>query len=308
MTFLNRHLKRHRALSLCAFMLVCGVSTAQQDLQMSLSALSPMSINPAASGMNDGFKVTSLTRLQWLGWDGAAKTQVATVDAPFFRGFGGSGFALTQDLVGSRSFTSATFSGAAHLPISEEHRVSFGLCGSLRRHGIDFSGLRVHDATDVAFASNFRGWSPNFGAGVIFRAPNFHVGYSIPHLMLDSISEFGTQFERHHYVVSGWTKPLQGGWHLRTNALIKWVKQAPVALDLNAMLEWQDILGLGGSMRWGESLGLLFSTKFRPQTRFVYCIEVPYNKLRHGNVGTHEIGIVWTPGQGDRTVLHPRYF
>ena len=68
MTFLNRHLKRHRALGLCAFMLVCGVSTAQQDLQMSLSALSPMSINPAASGMNDGFKVTSLTRLQWLGW------------------------------------------------------------------------------------------------------------------------------------------------------------------------------------------------------------------------------------------------
>ena len=157
MTFLNRHLKRHRALGLCAFMLVCGVSTAQQDLQMSLSALSPMSINPAASGMNDGFKVTSLTRLQWLGWDGAAKTQVATVDAPFFRGFGGSGFALTQDLVGSRSFTSATFSGAAHLPISEEHRVSFGLCGSLRRHGIDFSGLRVHDATDVAFCLQLQG-------------------------------------------------------------------------------------------------------------------------------------------------------
>ena len=37
MTFLNRHLKRHRALGLCVFMLVCGVSTAQQDLQMSLS-------------------------------------------------------------------------------------------------------------------------------------------------------------------------------------------------------------------------------------------------------------------------------
>ena len=46
MTFLNRHLKRHRALSLCAFMLVCGVSAAQQDLQMSLSSFSPMPINP----------------------------------------------------------------------------------------------------------------------------------------------------------------------------------------------------------------------------------------------------------------------
>ena len=303
MTFLNRHLKRHRALSLCAFMLVCGVSTAQQDLQMSLSALSPMSINPAASGMNDGFKVTSLTRLQWLGWDGAAKTQVATVDAPFFRGFGGSGFALTQDLVGSRSFTSTTFSGAAHLPISEEHRVSFGLCGSLRRHGIDFSGLRVHDATDVAFASNFRGWSPNFGAGVIFRALFTWV------IRLPDADRFCLAISL-SAILRGvrLDEALARGRHLRTNALIKWVKQAPVALDLNAMLEWQDILGLGASMRWGESLGLLFSTKFRPQTRFVYCIEVPYNKLRHGNVGTHEIGIVWTPGQGDRTVLHPRYF
>ena len=258
---------------------------------MSLSALSPMSINPAASGMNDGFKVTSLTRLQWLGWDGAAKTQVATVDAPFFRGFGGSGFALTQDLVGSRSFTSATFSGAAHLPISEEHRVSFGLCGSLRRHGIDFSGLRVHDATDVAFASNFRGWSPNFGAGVIFRAPNFHLGYSIPHLMLDSISEFGTQFERHHYVVSGWTKPCkEAGIFAQTPDQVGETGPCRPGLERDvgvARHPWP-----GGIHALGRVLGTVVFHQVQTPNAFVYCIEVPYNKLRHGNVGTHEIGIV----------------
>ena len=49
MTFLNRHLKRHRAMSLCTFLLVAGVSTAQQDLQMSLTALSPLSISSAGS-------------------------------------------------------------------------------------------------------------------------------------------------------------------------------------------------------------------------------------------------------------------
>jgi type IX secretion system PorP/SprF family membrane protein len=54
---------------------------AQQDAQSSLYFFNPLNFNPAYAGSRGSLNVTAVNRAQWVGWEGAPRTQFLSVHA-----------------------------------------------------------------------------------------------------------------------------------------------------------------------------------------------------------------------------------
>jgi len=283
---------------------------AQQDPQSSTYFLAPLAFNPAYSGLSNQLNVRSVTRLQWVGWGGAPTTQMLTVDAPFFRDYAGAGVSFVQDNVGARSQTSLMASGAGHIPLNEEWTMSMGLSGGMRFLSYDFNGLRVDDASDELYQTLFQDWSPNFGMGTYFTSAKGYVGYSVPQLFTQALSDSADAdvHQRHHYVMAGFRKSHSDYLSVQYGTLIKATSGAPVAVDFQVMANWMDVAGVGGHMRWGESVGLLLSFNLSNTVSAVYLAEMPFNKLRTQNLGTHELALRWNPRAAEKVVMNTRFF
>ena len=301
-------------LGTCALaLLALSVQTevqAQQDPQSSTYFLAPQVFNPAYSGLSSRLNVHSVTRMQWVGWGGAPATQMLTIDAPFFREFGGAGLTVVHDVVGARTQTSIMGSGAAHIPLDDDWTMSFGISGGMRNLSNDFRGLRVDDDSDDLYTSVFQDWSPNFGAGMFVTSSKAYLGYSVPQVLTQDLSGSADEdgYQRHHYVIAGLRSKPSEYLTLQYGALVKVTQNTPVAVDAQLMATWMDVFGIGGQFRYGESAGLLFNVKLSRALTAVYLAEVPYNSLRIRNYGTHELALRWRVGGPNRVMTNTRFF
>ena len=298
----------HGMLALALMSLAWGAS-AQQVTQSSTYFLSPLPFNPAYSGLSNQLNVRSLTRVQWVGWGGAPASQMISVDAPFLRKFAGMGLTVTQDRVGARATSTAMASGAAHVKLSEGWTLSMGISGGMRFHSYDFRNLRADATSDDLYQVTFQDWAPAFGAGFFATSEEAYVGYSVPQILTQALSDSADadELQRHHYVMGGLKRDLASGVKLQYGALLKATAGAPPALDVQAMIQYHDELGVGGHFRWGESVGLLMSLKLSEAVSAVYLMELPFNRLRTQNLGTHELALRWNV-KSPQMVANSRFF
>jgi type IX secretion system PorP/SprF family membrane protein len=292
-----------------AFLSVAWGAIAQQETQSSTYFLSPLPFNPAYSGLSNQLNVRSLTRVQWVGWGGAPATQMVSVDAPLLRKFAGLGLTVTQDRVGARSSSTAMASGAAHVKLSEDWTLSMGISGGMRFHSYDFRNLRADATSDDLYQVTFQNWAPGFGAGFFATSEGAYLGYSVPQILTQALSDSANadDLQRHHYVMGGLKKEVATGVNVQYGALLKATADAPPALDLQATIQYHDEVGVGGHLRWGESVGLLLSLKLSEAISAVYLMEMPFNRLRTQNLGTHELALRWNV-QSPQVVANSRFF
>lgn len=281
---------------------------SQQEAQSSTYFVAPLPVNPALAGSGGQANVRSISRIQWAGFDGAPTSQILTFDAPVQDNKGGVGFMLMQDATGARTTTDWRVSGSAHLKISEKTTLSAGLNGGVRQHAYGFSGLRAEDPSEALYQTAFRDWSANVGAGFFLSTPGFYAGYSVPNVLventLDSLAGSGAQ--RHHYGMFGFNRKPKPGLVVQTNALVKATANAPIVVDVNVLWTWMDQIGAGFLFRAGESAGLVIQTRLLRNWKGMYSMDFPYNRLLVQNLGSHEIGLIWTPR--DHAVVNARHF
>ena len=283
---------------------------AQQDPQSSTFFQTPLPFNPAFAGVEQRLNARSVSRLQWLGWGGAPKTQMITVDTPVFLEFGGAGLTLIQDNIGARSQTSIMLSGAAHIPLSERVRLSFGISGGWRHQSLDFTNLLAEDISDEVYTGVYRAWSPNFGAGMFLTTQKTYVGLSVPHILMETLADSSSisSYQRHFYAMAGHRQKVNVALTIQYNGLFKVTPNAPPALDLNMLAIWMDSFGVGATWRMAESMGLMFKVRFTDGLSAIYVAELPFNRLRTQNLGSHELGVAWNIQYKDQITMHPRFF
>ncbi len=288
----------------CAAMMWCADAWSQQEAQSSTYFVAPLPVNPALAGANGQLNVRSISRLQWVGFEGAPTSQILTFDSPIRDNKGGVGFMLMQDATGARTTTDWRVSGATHLQITEKTRLSAGLNGGVRQHAFGFSGLRAEDPSEAVYQTAFQDWSANVGAGFFLSTPSLYVGYSVPNILTDGDTLSGSQ--RHHYGMVGFNRTPKPGLVVQTNALVKATANAPLVVDLNVMWTWMDQIGAGLLFRAGESAGLVIQTRLSRSWKGMYSMDFPYNRLLVQSLGSHEIGLIWVPR--DHAVVNARHF
>lgn len=250
------------------------LSIGQQTAQSSLYFFNPLHFNPGYAGSRGSLNTTLVHRAQWLGWEGAPRSQFLSIHAPVYRKNIGIGLTIQNDKIGSRSNVAALFNAAYHLKFKNSNwRFSFGMSGGWMNNQADFSSLLATDLNDPNLLQGYNLSKPNLGAGFYAYHKKAYIGLSVPHLIernLDTISN--SYLQRHTYLTAGLVFPYNSVIDIKPSVLVKYTSNAPLSIDLNLSAFLYKQFWLGVLYRYNEGVG--FNCAYSPTDRWLSLIHI----------------------------------
>jgi type IX secretion system PorP/SprF family membrane protein len=144
---------------------------AQQEHQYTQFMYNKLPINPAYAGARGVPSVTAIYRNQWMGFDGAPKSVLATFNAPFLTPRVGVGVTLSHLQIGLNTDFAASLAYSYDLIDADKMSLRAGLMGTIRSLGIDFSKAMPNEPTAVDNSlapDNVNNLYANVGAGLYY--------------------------------------------------------------------------------------------------------------------------------------------
>lgn len=293
------------------FVGVGGFVRGQQDIMISQYLFNGLLLNPAYAGSHSYINSTLLQRSQWTQFEGAPVTSVMAVDGPMAAEDLGLGLLVTLDEIGvtSQLDVSVNFAYRLDMPVG---KLAFGLRAGATSYRAAIQDVEVWDPTDPVFSGNeIREMIPKFGFGAYYYNEIFYIGGSIPVLYaMDDAIQNGEDdyFKRHLMLTSGMVFFPSDRVTLKPSVLVKYVKSAPVEVDLNMHVLLDEKFWLGVGYRSGSSAVAMIEYQISPTLRTGYSHDFSVNGLRTFTGGSHEIMIGLDLGAGEAKTRSPRYF
>lgn len=299
----------------CFLLLILGLglaSQAQQQVMFTQYMFNGLVLNPAYAGSHESISVTALSRIQWVGIDGAPNTQTFSIHSPVPGKNVGLGAFFVRDNIGVTTQNNFYLSYAYRMQMSKGI-LSFGLQGGFSDTSVSYDELGIADSNLSGTESTF---NPNFGAGVYYLTYRFYAGASIPYILNSGSNNEGnslpddieTEQIQHYYVTTGTVFDLSHMVKLKPSILVKAVSGAPIEFDFNANVLFDDRLWVGVSYRSFDSIDLLLELQVNQQLRFGYAYDFTTSDLRKVNSGSHEIMLNYRFVFSKSKIVTPRYF
>ncbi|MFN5317710.1 MAG: type IX secretion system membrane protein PorP/SprF [Bacteroidia bacterium] len=279
------------------FLLSIFCAHAQQDPLKTLYYYNSMLVNPAYTGTLDYYQAIGGFRSQWLAFPGAPQTANMSIHGPLPKENMGLGLTFTNDRAGVIQSNNIQLTYAYRLTLKNSN-LSFGLQSGLRNFSATLNDVFLTSSDqnyDAAFANNINAWSLNFGTGVFWYSDKWFAGLSLPHLRNHILADrefkdfvdarYRTQFQLH----GGYVFDVAPELKLKPAAMIKGVGGAPLQLDLNATLYWNDLLSGGLAFRTGDALSFYADVKLSKNFRCGYAYDQVVNGWAGTVGGSHEI-------------------
>ncbi|MGB6153195.1 MAG: type IX secretion system membrane protein PorP/SprF [Pricia sp.] len=257
-----KHLIFGIMLMLCSYLV-----QAQQDAQYTQYMYNMPSINPGYAGSKESLSITALYRSQWVGLEGAPKTQTLSLHSPIgYRGVG-LGFGILNEQIGPTSETYFDIDFSYTIFTSREGRLSFGLKGSAHLLDVRYSQLDQDignpNGPDPLLQQDIENkFSPNIGAGVYYHNGKFYAGVSVPRILETthfSSSNISTAKEQMNlYLTSGYVYDINRNWKFKPAVLTKLVRGAPLQVDVSANFMYNDTFVFGAAYRWSAAVSGMF--------------------------------------------------
>jgi len=242
---------------------------AQQEAQFTQFIHSTQSYNPAYVGLDGEKSLVALYRAQWIGIEGAPKTQVINYGSPTrWKGLA-IGFGLLNDKIGPTSETLLNLDFSYNVDLSSDIRVAFGIKVSAHLLDINFSLLNQDYSLGpdpVLKSSIDNRLSPNIGAGVFYYTPDFYLGLSVPTFLetqyFENSSLSKAKEKMHFYLHTGFVKEVSNEVLLRPSVLFKAVAGVPLQTDLSLAMLLKDKVTFGLSYRVKAAVSGLIGYQF----------------------------------------------
>ncbi len=304
-------------LSIITALSALTVVRAQQDALFSQYMFNTMLINPAYTGSRDVVSLNALYRKQWLNVKGAPETMTFSADTPLRNERMGAGLVVYNDRIGLVNNTGFYANYAYRARLNSNLLLSMGVSAGAMNYRANYSEAQLNEhgeSNDPAFAKNVNRILPNLGLGLYLNSDRFYIGLSIPHVLNNKLSSnFGggmtiARQYRHLFLIAGYVFDLNHYMKLKPSTLIKQVYGAPIQMDLNANLWFYDRIALGLSYRSLDAPVFLLEVQIFDQLRFGYAFDYSHTRVRHYNVGTHEVMLRYEFGYDKGKMITPRYF
>ncbi|MBD0779039.1 type IX secretion system membrane protein PorP/SprF [Maribacter sp. ANRC-HE7] len=235
---------------------------AQQDAQYTQYMYNTVSVNPAYAGSRGHLSLAALHRSQWVGLDGAPKTQTLNIHSPIGYNGVGLGVSIVNDEIGPTSETYLDVDFSYTVKTSDEGKLSFGIKASGHLLDIRFSELNQFAPDQTLEQDIDNKFSPNFGAGVYYHTDKFYAGLSVPRFLQTSHfeeSSLSTAKEQmNFYLITGYVFDMNPNLKFKPTILSKMVQGAPLQVDLSANFMLNDKFILGGAYRWDAAFSGMF--------------------------------------------------
>ena len=292
---------------------------SQQDAQYTQYIYNAVAINPGYAGTRGVLSVVGLHRTQWVGVDGAPRTQTLSVHSPIGLGRVGLGGNVIQDEIGpvSETYLNADFSYT--IQTSTKGNLSLGLKGGARIFNVDFNKLNRSDVNDPAFTSIDGQISPTFGLGAYYHTDKFYFGLSAPnvleteHLDVTDTNQISTAAsvarERiNFYLSSGYTFDLTDNIKFKPAGLVKLVSGAPLQVDVSANFLFNEKFTVGAAYRWSAAISAIAGFQISDSTFIGLAYDRETTELAELNDGSYEILLRFELFRKYDKLFTPRFF
>jgi len=285
---------------------------SQQDPMYNQYIFNAYTINAAEAGTRNFGTVSMLYRWQWVGLDGAPNTGAVGVESPVGKGWG-LGFNVVNDRIGPAMNQTINLSGAYHLNLNEDYRLSLGLNMVGNNQRVNFERFKyLTDFDDPVLTNNISSFNPNVGGGLLLYSDRNFFGASMPRFIeykLTNSNLVSLDQLRHIFLYGGHIFNLSNRVTFKPSVLAKIVKGAPAEFDINAVISLHDVIGLGVNYRSGDGVGLLMGITVLERVQFNYAYELPVTDVRFVTIQTHEVGIRYIFGDSHfEKIRSPRFF
>ena len=314
---------------LIIFMLVIFAITSasvsgQQDAQYTQYMYNTVSVNPAYAGSRGVLSIMGLHRSQWVGLDGAPRTQTLTLNTPLGSSERiGLGVSIVNDEIGPTDETYFDIDFSYTIPTSEQGKLSFGLKAGGHLLNVDFQQLSRFYSDDPIFENNIDNkFSPNVGIGVYYHTDRSYIGISAPNLLeTDHFDEsttvngntavsFLAEERINYYLIAGHVFNLSDDVKFKPAILSKLVFGAPLQVDVSANFLLYDRLTLGAAYRWSAAVSAMvgFQVSDSMMIGFAYDKETTELGQTQFNDGSYEVMLRFELFKKYNRMLTPRFF
>lgn len=316
-----KHSKLH---ILLIFMLLPVFAFAQQEPMYGQYLFNNSVINPAQAGAYSANRFGILARNQWMGIDGAPRTESAYANLLLPRRLG-LALSIYQDRLGPEVNIQFQTDLAYHTPISDKFSLAGGIRLIAAHLRVNLSDVPNVDPANPFFQENLSsGLLFNAGAGLLAYTPKSFVGLSIPRIFRNQIginqpglADFRKRENIHLFAYAGTNLDLSDEILFMPSTLFKYIDGAPMQLDLNTVFGYKDILDFGPMLRtnlfegndWLDATGFLIGLRFLENWYLGYMYEYPLTNLQTATRQTHEISLRFTwDSRRESKIRSPRYF
>lgn len=317
-----------RALPGIAGLLVGTLLQAQQKPEYTQYILNNYIINPALTGIENYTDVKLSHRHQWVGLQDAPITTYFTIQGPLgkqddretatsFHKPGqnprgknywedytaakphhGIGLTLLNDRTGPLNRFSAYATYAYHLGISTHTSMALGFAAGISDLSLDRNKLFFDVPIDPAVYSSgqINTIMPDFNAGLWVYSPDYFIGLAAQQIIPQKISfvdkEVALQrgkFVPHLFGTAGYRFLIDEDFNLIPSVMVKYVQPLPLQFDLNAKLQYLDLLWIGASLRTYDGFAAMVGLNVSNTFNVGYSYDLTTSKLNTVSKGTHEI-------------------
>lgn len=217
-------------------LIVFTPTKAQLDPLYNQYQFNQLMINPAYAGIYNRFSTSLISRLNWVGIDGAPVTNTLTVQSAFREGSIGLGALVVDDRLGVNKNIETSLTASYNIKF-EYSKLAMGIQGGIINYGFDLSKLTLDYIDDERLNTGLDNYSePNFGAGIMYMSPEFYAGFSIPRLRELSIEDGvsnSTRYKRHYYLTAGYFYDREALTQYKFTTLMRYVENGDVSVDLS---------------------------------------------------------------------------
>lgn len=288
------------------------VSYAQQDAQFTQYMYNTININPGYAGSRGTMSIFALHRSQWIGLDGAPKTNALSINTPINNSKLGIGVSFLNDNIGPTNENAISVDISYTIQTSETYNLSFGLKTTANLFDLDVSKLNPADQGDPQFQNLNNKFTPNIGAGIYWHSDKTYFGISIPNFIESKHyddNEVAIFKERiNYYFIAGHVFDLNANIKFKPSLLTKIVEGAPLQVDVSGNFLINDKFVIGAAYRWSASVSAMVGFQVSDGLFIGYGYDLETTKLNNYNSGSHEIFLRYELFNNYNKIISPRFF
>lgn len=289
---------------------------SQQEAQYTHYMYNTLNVNPGYAGARDVLSVLVMHRNQWVGLDGAPKTNTVTMHSPLnSNGSLGLGLSFVNDKLGPSVENTISVDFSYSFKTSEQFKLAFGLKATANFFDVDFSKLTSRDQTDplIMDRNNIDNrFFPNIGAGIYWYSDKAYFGLSMPYLLESKYYDNDVQYvaseKTHIHAIAGYVFELNPEIKFKPAVLSKIVKGAPLQIDVSANFLFHEKLTLGAAYRWDAAWSALAGFQISKSWLVGYSYDRDTMKLGDFNSGSHEVFLRYEFFKEYDRYKSPRFF
>ncbi len=289
---------------------------AQQEPLYTQYMFNTLSVNPAYTGTTNALNMLALSRIQWVGINGAPRTYTFSMHTPLNAKKAGVGLSIVSDEVGPVRNFYFNASYAYRFKVSENTTLSLGLKAGFYNNTVGLSGLNLTQGNDPSFQQNqTKKFQPNLGFGAYYYSEKWYVGLAIPKLIQSDLGKQSastnslSELKRHYFLIAGYVFHLNSDLAFKPSFVEKVVEGAPLSTDITAQFFYKERFWFGTSYRFGDAIAFLFEMRMNDQLMLGYSYDITLSKLSGFSKGSHEILLsIDFDKFSPKKIKSPRYF